>query len=127
MTTPDHRAFTRIRSAFPVVLDLGDRQIDGSTRDLSLNGALITTAAPPAPGTTLRVSILLGGHGGSPAIHATGSVVRSGIDHCAVAFQELIGEESYHHLSRIILHNAEDPAQVAEEHASHLGLKRVGG
>ncbi len=127
MSTPDHREFTRIRSAFPVILDLADRQIDGSTRDLSLNGALISTPTPPPVGTALRVRILLAGHGGSPVIHAAGTVARSGGDQCAVAFSELVGEESYHHLSRIILHNAEDPGKVAEECASHLGLKRVGG
>jgi hypothetical protein len=127
MSTPEHREFTRIRCAFPVVLDLADRQVDGSTRDLSMNGALITLDQPPAQGSEVRVRILLAGHGGSPVIHAVGTVARSGAGQCAVAFRELVGEESYHHLSRIILHNAEDPRRVEEECASHLGLKRIDG
>jgi hypothetical protein len=127
MTSPDHREFTRVRSAFPVVLETAGARLDGSTRDLSLNGALVSLPSPPPAGVTVRVEILLGGHGGTPTVRAAGTIARSGDGQCAVAFTELVGEESYHHLRRVILYNAEDPARVDQEFSSHLGLKRVDG
>lgn len=104
--------FTRIRSRFPVILECSEGRRDGSTADLGMQGALIEVADPPSTGTEVRIMILLGGYGGSPNIHALGSVVRTGPRQCVVAFVDLVGEESYHHLSRLIRYHAVEPALV---------------
>ncbi len=57
-------------------------------------------------------------------VHATGTVVRSAPDGCALQFNEIIGIDCLEHLRNLILFNAADTAQVEREFHEHLGLRQ---
>lgn len=121
----NQREFTRVRTRIAVDLDLPQGRIEGSTRDVSLNGAFVAVSATIAEGTSCLATLHVDGRGGAVAVRAQGRVVRVLEGGVAVHFDELLELDSYEHLRNLVLYNAADPAQAEQEFDSHLGLKRV--
>lgn len=92
--------------------------------DLSMNGMRISSGDPVPPADTpCCVRILLGSEGPDRvSIEANGTVIRSGSGSVAIHFTG-IGIESYWHLRRLILANADDPEQADREFVSHWGIR----
>lgn len=121
----NQREFTRVRTCIPVDLEHAGGRIEGSTRDLSLNGMFVATSVVLAEDTPCQAVLHVDGRGGAIVVRATGVVIRSLTGGIAVRFHELLELDSYEHLRNLILYNAADPGLAEQEFDSHLGLKRV--
>lgn len=77
----------------------------------------------PAQGSACSVKIFLGAGDAREVIEARAWVVRSEEGTVAVEYTE-IDLESYYHLQRLIVQNADDPEQAEKEFCSHWGILR---
>lgn len=123
-TTNDQREFTRIPTVLDADLIADGRVLQGSTRDVSMKGLLLTGSGAIASGQDCAVVIYLGGRGAPVRIRASGQVARTVAGGVAVEFRELIDPESYEHLTNLVRYNARDAQQVAAEIDAHLGIRR---
>jgi hypothetical protein len=121
----DHREFTRIARTLEADVVAGDETFHGSTRDLSIKGALVVCGAALPPGTPCACTLHLAGRENDVCIQVHGVVVRAVDDALAIEFRELVGPESYQLLHDLVLYNAPDPQRVEREFAAHIGLKRI--
>lgn len=121
----NQREFTRVRTRIPVDIEHAGGHLEGSTRDISLNGMFVATDGVLAEETPCQAVLHIDGRGGAIVIRATGTVIRVLTGGLAIHFQELHELESYEHLRNLVLYNAADPAMAEQEFETHLGLKRV--
>jgi len=119
------REFTRCQTALDVEIAACDRTLLGSTRDVSLNGLYIFGERSFAAGTRCRVTLFVGGRESGVRVEASGRVTRVDSTGMAVLFDE-VSVDGYHHLKQLVLLNAPDPDQAAEEIEHHVGLRRRG-
>lgn len=120
----DHRDFTRVHPDIVAELTAPDSQtVGGRLDDLSLSGLQLSVDAKLAEGQSCEVTLVL--RGGEPPVRITakGTVIRCKPGHLALEFAE-IDDESYAHLRKLVLVNADDPAQVEDELESSVGIKR---
>jgi len=94
----------------------------GGEIDVSMNGLRMSVAgALPPEHASCEAQILLGSVD-RIVITASGTVVRSGPGTLAIHFTE-IDPESYQHLSRLILLNADEPEKAEREFREHAGIR----
>jgi hypothetical protein len=118
------RAFTRVATALDTELVAAGGRSDGLTRDVSLNGIFVTTAALLPAGSSVTVTLFLGDRTpDAPRIQAHGSIAQVRAGGLAVAFREFADPDSYGHLRRIIELNSRDQERIQAEFARHLGLR----
>ena len=125
MSSPrEQRDFTRVHSDISVELAVGrQRTVECRLKDLSMSGALLAVQGDVPSGESCEVMLTLPGAEPPIRIIAKGAISRTQEDHAAVEFSE-IDDESYVHLRRLVLVNADDPAQVEDELDSSIGIKR---
>jgi len=122
--TDDLRAFTRVATALDTEIIAAGGRSDGLTRDVSLSGIFVTTAALLPAGSTVTVTVFLDGRqDGALMIRAHGSIAQVRPGGVAVAFREFADPDSYGHLRRIIELNSRDQDKVRAEFDRHIGLK----
>jgi hypothetical protein len=117
------REFTRSQTAVEVEIAAGPRTLVGSTRDVSMNGLYLFGERSIAAGERCRIRLYLGGRESGVCVSATGRVARVDASGTAVTFDE-VDLDGYQHLKQLVLLNAADPDQVAEEIDQHRGLRR---
>ncbi len=117
------REFTRCQTAMDVEIASGDRFIAGSTRDVSLKGLYVHGERSIPAGTRCAVTLFVGGRGSEVRIEASGRIARVDAGGMAVSFEE-VTLDGYEHLKQLVLLNAPDPDQVADEIAQHVGLRK---
>jgi hypothetical protein len=121
----ERRDFIRIPFRTETVVRAGNlvvRAMEGI--DVSMNGLRISTEDPvPAENTPCEAQIILGSSDmDRVVIRAKGRVVRSMPGSLAIQFTE-IDLDSYQHLRKLILINAEDPEKAEQEFISHWGIR----
>jgi hypothetical protein len=117
------REFTRCQTAIEVEIATGERSVVASTRDVSLNGIYLYGERSLPAGTPCRVTLFIGGRESDVRVEASGHVARVDAEGLAVSFDE-VSLDGYQHLKQLVLLNAPDPDQVAEEIEQHVGLRR---
>ncbi len=121
----DRREFIRVPFRTEVSVRTADRTLwSNSTLDISLNGVRIaTTEAPPPEGAACEIEIVLSDADPAVLIEARGTIIRPEPGILAVHLTEL-DIESYDHLRRLILNNAEDPDRAEQEFNAHWGIRK---
>ena len=117
------REFTRSETAVEVEVIAGQRSVVGSTRDVSMNGLYLSGERSIAAGELCSVRLYLGGRDSGVCVSARGRVARVDLGGTAVTFDD-VDLEGYQHLKQLVLLNASDPDQTAEEIGQHRGLRR---
>jgi len=122
----DAREFTRVKVKVEIAVDSesGTAPVRGAIRDASANGVFVTTSDTLPEGQPCTVTILLTGDPSGPVIRANGEIARSTAEGMAVRFTEILGENSFEHLRRLVMYNSRETGRVAEEFDEHLGIKR---
>lgn len=120
----DHREFTRVLFKTDVGVFVEGRVIwSDEGINISMRGLRLSTAEPARLGAVCRVVVRLNMDNDPVIIEAKGKIVRSGTNSVAVEFAEL-DLNSYHHLRRLILLNAEDPEEAEQEFIAHWGIRQ---
>ena len=117
------REFSRSQTAVEVEITAGQRTVVGSTRDVSMNGLYLFGERSIAAGERCGIRLFLGGRETGIGVSARGRVARVDAGGMAVTFEE-VDLEGYQHLKQLVLLNAADPDQTAEEIDQHRGLRR---
>ena len=117
------REFTRCHTAIEVEIAAAGATVVGSTRDVSLNAVYVLGERTLPAGTRCQVTLFIGGRESDVRAEASGRVARVDERGMAVAFDE-VSLDGYHHLKQLVLLNALDPDQAAEEIGQHVGLRR---
>jgi hypothetical protein len=118
----DKRGFIRIPFKTEVRIDAGSKAIRTNGEfDISMNGIRVPHDGPVPVSTPCQVTIVLQASPPEVAIHAGGRVIRSEKGSLAVELTEL-DPESYNHLRKLILNNAQDPERAEREIESHRGI-----
>jgi PilZ domain-containing protein len=79
----------------------------------------------PALGSACNVNIILTAADTRLVIAAGGNVVRLHQGTVGIEFSEL-DLDSYHHLRKLIVNNAEDPDRAEQEFEAHWGIRKPG-
>ena len=123
----NHRSFTRVHLSARASLDLADGTTAvGEVQDLAVGGMRLRSSAEPQVGSSGSFTIVFGEGEDGIAICGRGHVARLLDGAIAVAFDEL-DLDGYHHISRLVLYNADDFDAVEAELSQHVGLKRRQG
>lgn len=117
------REFTRSHTAVEVEIFAGERTVVGATRDVSMNGLYLIGERAFAAGERCSIRLYLGGRDTGACVSARGRIARVDAGGTAVTFDE-VDLEGYQHLKQLVLLNASDPDQTAEEIDQHRGLRR---
>jgi hypothetical protein len=121
----DQREFSRVLFKTNVGVFVGERVIwSDEGINIGMRGLRLSTSEPAPPGAQCRVVIRLNTDNDPTIIEAKGKIVRAGTNSLAVEFTEL-DLNSYHHLRRLILLNAEDPEKAEREFVAHWGIRRA--
>lgn len=88
--------------------------MEGESRNISLNGMLITSERLLPVGNTCKVALMLRGNVDHLRIEMHGQVVRVDDSGIAIEFSH-VDLESLEHLRRLVLYNADDADNVEEE------------
>jgi len=124
MDDESNREFTRIPVRVHAEMKGGGLTLRSTdTRNLSLKGMLLASTESLPEGTDCEVSLLLG-DGDAIRIEIEGKVAHCYPDGIAIQFTRIFGVESYDHLRKLILYNAEDPDLVDGEFREALGIHR---
>ena len=121
----EHREFLRVSFATNVEIRAGER-LYSSTRsiNISMRGVCVGLDGDgPAQGSACSVRIHLEAGLAKEIIEARAWVVRSEPGTLAAEFTE-IDLESYYHLQRLIVQNADDPDKAEKELCAHWGILR---
>lgn len=123
--TKNQREFTRVPVAMEVEVVSGQSTIRAPhTKNVSLNGLLLTSKRKLPLGSDCHLTIFLGGRKNRQCIRARAKVVRVEAGGMALTFEEIIGADSFAHLRNLILYNSHKTSQMEKEFETHLGLKR---
>jgi hypothetical protein len=117
------REFTRSATAIEVEITAGNRTVGGSTRDIAMKGLYLFGERSIAAGEACSIRLYLGGRESGVCVQARGRVARVDAEGMAVSLDE-VDLDGYQHLKQLVLLNAEDPDQAAEEIEQHRGLLR---
>ncbi len=118
------RNFTRSSVQVEINVSVNGHPLStGEISDISLGGLYVPCSGSPELGTRCDVVLHIGGrHTGIRAM-AIAEVVRTDETGIGIAFRELLGTESLHHLRQLVLLNSGDPEQTEHEFLTHLGIK----
>ena len=119
----DKRSFIRIPFKTEAEVFVDKRVIRSDQGiDVSMKGLRLVTDELVEPGTLCRAVIRLQGEIPPVIIEASGTIVRSAPGSLAVEFIEL-DFDSYQHLRRLILLNADNPEKAEAEFIAHWGIR----
>ena len=110
----ERRAFSRVECAVDATLQVEDESFPSKIRGLSLNGALIDTAASPRKGDKVTVTLTM-----ALTVRCPGRVVRAERRGLGVAFEDL-DQESLAHLRDIVSAHGVAPEAIDKELARAL-------
>lgn len=116
----NERDFTRVQFSTRAEVDVNGHTVPGDISDISMNGIYLRSALPVQLNDACEVRIYLG-ESQPLLIHAVGRVARCDDGGFAVHFDGLYCE-SYDHLKKLILLNAEKKESAEQEMSSHLGI-----
>lgn len=117
----NQREFTRNRVHFDVFITTGTGvEIHGVTREVSMNGMFVECDGRLAEDTPCHAAISLADGGVRVEVEAQVASVRS--SGLGLAFCEM-SPESFGHLRRLVLYNADDTARAQSELDNHIGFK----
>jgi hypothetical protein len=110
----DRRECTRVPIKLQAKVIAGETVVaSGDTRDVGLGGLFVVTDRPLPVGTRCQMILHLEGADRQVFLPAGGRVVRAEAGGMGVEFTEL-GPDCFHHLRRLILADAPDPAAARE-------------
>jgi DNA-directed RNA polymerase subunit E'/Rpb7 len=120
----ERREFSRSPIKFDVEVHFEKGMITTDrTRDVSMNGIYLYTNGKYTLNTPCQMIIYLGERGPRPRIVVNGKISRVDDEGIAVEFAEVIGQESFLHLQRLVAYNSLDPDKAVEEFKKHFGIK----
>jgi hypothetical protein len=121
----EQREFLRVPFATKVEFRIGERLYSSNRSiNVSMRGVCVSfDGNGPAQGSSCAVRIHLEAGPAQEIIEARGWVVRSEAGTIAAEFTE-IDLESYYHLQRLIVQNADDPDRAEKELCAHWGILR---
>jgi len=120
--TDNHRRFSRSRLAVQVEVVRPDgSKIVGQLRDVSMNGMFVISDVKPAVNEECQLAVVLLGATPPVRIEAEGHILRHEGKGFAVQFDG-IDIESFQHMTRLVMYNADEPDQVEAEFAEHSGI-----
>ena len=121
-----NRSFTRSNVAVEALIKFeGWGFVTDDISSISLNGMFLPcTNPPPAIGAQCQIVLCVGGRATGTRIKAVGAVARADERGVGIAFRQIMGTESLHHLRQLVLLNSPDPALTEHEFDFHVGLKR---
>lgn len=125
----DAREFLRVAAAVDAVVVGAGGTTHGTTRDLSPKGAYVAVTTPFPEGSTCEVTLTIEqadpvSHADGITIRARGFVTRCDAGGMAIAFQEILGLDSWDHLRALVALNAEDADRARAQLADCVGLRR---
>lgn len=117
------RNFTRV--SIELEADVRPRQgdpISARAANLSLKGVFVLTDLKYDPGTTVELTLYLGGRAEGIAVEIQGKVARATADGMGIQFTRIEGVESFEHLRNLVRYNAttNDSAEVERELDNYL-------
>lgn len=121
----ERREFERIYIKLGAELTFANgEKLQGRVRDISMRGVFVVLeGAAQAPTPECRVRLVFGELPDALVLRAAGKVMHQHPDGFGVQIIELEVED-FHHLYRLMRHNAPDPERIDEEFYSHVGLKK---
>lgn len=120
-----NRSFTRSNVAVEALIRFeGWALLTDHISSISLNGIFLPCNKPPAVGAQCQIVLYVGGRATGTEIKAVGAVARADERGVGIAFRQITGTESLHHLRQLVLLNSPDPALTEHEFDFHVGLKR---
>ena len=120
----DKREFTRVHIQVEVETDEENvRTMQGSTNDISIGGFFVETKDKLEVGYEGKMELLLDGGLEKVPIEVQGKVVRANDDGYGIEIVKVYGVNSYSHLKRLVLYNAEDLSKVQSEIDQHSGIR----
>lgn len=120
----DKREFTRVHIQIEVETDEENvRTMQGSTNDISMGGFFVETMDDLEVGYEGKMELLLDGGLEKVPVEIEGKVVRAGKDGYGVEIVKVYGVDSYDHLKKLVLYNAEDLPKVQTEIDQHSGIR----
>ena len=126
--TTENRSFTRSDVDVEALIKFGDCAfVTDRVSSISLNGMYLPCSEPPAVGARCRIVVYIGGRRSGTQIKATGSVTRIDEHGVGIAFEQVTGSDSLHHLRQLVLLNSPDPHTAEREFETHLGLRSRAG
>lgn len=124
MTDQGKRDFTRSQVDVEALITFEGRGLlTNRIASISLNGMYLSCQTPPQHGTSCDIVLYVGGRNGA-RIEALGTVARTDDQGVGIAFQQIHGTESLHHLRQLVLLNSSNPSTTEHEYDEHVGLKR---
>lgn len=120
----NRREFARVTVPIECEVQLEERCIPSSLRDVSMIGAFLPTTEIVPAATKCRLLIFLDGRTGRSRIEADARIVRSDAGGMALEFEDLVGLDSYWHLRSLVVYNAQDPEAAEREVDEHVGIRR---
>ena len=122
-TGKDLREYTRIAVKVPVDVEADGREkVSGETECVSMKGLFIDCDTSYPVGTEVVIKVFVGGRGSNVEVWAKGTVTFVNNDGMATQFTSHLGMDSYVHLHKLVLFNANAEAdQVEREIETHLG------
>jgi len=125
MSGPNKREFTRAPLNLLARIESQEgKPTDHHVVDLSMNGMLLSPSLTHSPGDEIHVELVLDTGDGGIGVGVIASVVRHTDDNTALRITGIEGEEALEHLRNLVLHHAENAAEIETEFGKHLGIKR---
>ena len=119
------RNFTRSSVHVEIDVAVDGRPLStGDISDISLGGLYVPCPVCPELDTKCDVVLHIGGRHTGIRVLAVGEVVRTDETGIGIAFRELLGTESLHHLRQLVLFNSGNPEQTEQEFLTHIGIKK---
>lgn len=120
----NNREFTRVPPKLEAVVAADAYHVSAcETRDISMHGVFVVTDDTLPQGTSCEVTLYLSGSFDEIEIALNGKVVRIDNNGMAIEFEK-VDLESFEHLKKIILLNANDTDAVTAEFKGHAGIKK---
>ena len=112
----NRRKVTRVPfdSLVSIRTENGEIEATVNSRDISIKGIFVQTRQPFSVGDPCTISIVLGGSTSRESIKAEGKVVRREESGVGIFF-ESVDLDSFMHLKKLVLYNADDPEEVEKE------------
>lgn len=112
----NRRKVTRVPfdSLVSIRTENGEIEATVNSRDISIKGIFVQTRQPFSVGDSCTISIVLGGSTSRESIKAEGKVVRREESGVGIFF-ESVDLDSFMHLKKLVLYNADDPEEVEKE------------
>jgi len=119
----DLRAYTRIAVKVEVELEAkNQKKVSGKTECVSMKGLFVDCETHYPIDTEVVIKVFVGGRGSHVEIWAKGVVTFVNDEGMAAQFTTHLGMDSYVHLHKLVLFNADTEAdKIEKEIETHLG------